>query len=325
LTEIAYERRRNRRKEEAGSYEKLDETSCDSSDSGDDHDGLAISTVAATSHGRVYHKAAGTLDLSKKSIEFIETSLFSKCSPPIRTLDYYHNKINHIPANKFITLQNLQELWLEKNIITTIDQAAFNRLGQLKHLYIGKNGIDSLPSGVFSGLRNLKTLSLHNNNLTAIDPNWFVDLESLQTLDLAFNKIESIPANSFHYLEQLRELDLANNEIEAIEEASFNGLQSLAIIRLSTNNIREIPPRTFYQLKRLRALYLHFNDIQTICDDSFLGLEKSLKKLWIKENRIRRLTVEPFIELQSLETLNVGFSDPSFFACLAELKEMIID
>lgn len=121
--------------------------------------------------------------------------------------------------NEIFKFQNLVELDLGSNLITSVD-ADIASLSKLEELRISHNLIDSVSSSV-SELSNLKRLSFYSNKLKNI-PKPICSLSKLEVLQVGWNSIQDIPdcVSSLKNLKELRiesEIDSLSIELSKIE------------------------------------------------------------------------------------------------------------
>ncbi|XP_072565340.1 lumican isoform X1 [Paramormyrops kingsleyae] len=158
----------------------------------------------------------------------------------LNELKMIENKMTKFPANTLTGLENLTNVDLHGNELTTEGLAGTfkglkslisvdvskNKLKKLpaglpntlEILYADYNNIDSISSGYLQKLPALKYLRVSHNQLTNTGiPAGVFNVSSLIELDLSFNKLQSIP--EVH--ENLEQLYLQVNEINKFELSSF--------------------------------------------------------------------------------------------------------
>lgn len=80
------------------------------------------------------------------------------------------NKISGVLKRKiFAHNTKLEEIWLQENEITSIENGAFNHLKELDVLDLGANFLTMFSSVFTDGLKNLQLLAIYSNDLTNID------------------------------------------------------------------------------------------------------------------------------------------------------------
>jgi len=61
---------------------------------------------------------------------------------------------------------SLKELWLDNNVLTSVDTRTFNGLASLKEVSLNSNLLVSIEASVFSGLTNLRRVYMGDNPVT---------------------------------------------------------------------------------------------------------------------------------------------------------------
>ncbi|KAM9314330.1 volume-regulated anion channel subunit LRRC8C isoform 1-T2 [Pholidichthys leucotaenia] len=170
--------------------------------------------------------------------------------------------LERIPSAVF-SLNNLQELDLKENKLTTVEEIL-----SLQHC------------------QRLTTLRLWHNKISYI-PDHISKLHTLETLDISWNKLRKLPARLF-YCTKLRHLDVSHNQLTYIP-SEVKILQGLQFFSAAFNSLESLPEELF-SCKRLRTLLLGNNRL------SFLSTRVShltqLVRLDIKGNRLESLPVE---------------------------------
>lgn len=192
--------------------------------------------------------------LATKNLKFLDFS-----SNPLRSIPKYSNHLyieslevirltncsmKTIPVNVFNRLTNLKELYLSDNPITSINETF--HLENLKLMDISGCRLNFLEENVFSNMTNLEMLilnrnvhlkrfSCHSNSLLYLDlSDCMLEripsgyLRKLIRLNLAGNYLKMIPMNSFMYFFSLQTLNLSTNAITGIHEQAFEGLTEVS-------------------------------------------------------------------------------------------------
>ncbi|XP_035443317.2 leucine-rich repeat-containing protein 24 [Spodoptera frugiperda] len=129
---------------------------------------------------------------------------------------------------------------------------------------------------------DIQVLNLHGNPLMTLEEDAFtnIGLFNLQRLNLSSTSLQSLHANAFQDLRILIELDLSQNQL------------------------LQLSPNTFKGAVRLRVLILNGNPLSVLVAEQFPPL-KSLRKLEITRCKLRSVHPFAFVNLQSLETVNI--------------------
>jgi len=146
----------------------------------------------------------------------------------LKMLELGCNRIRGVPP-MIAELSNLEELWLGKNKIVSMNLPV---LPKLKHLSLQNNRLEVWESAFFHNLRGLTHLYMGHNNLPDL-PEEFALLTDLQEFDLAKNAVTTI--RPIPQLTKLKELWMNDNQITDIAEvrnlASFSGLLTVYLER----------------------------------------------------------------------------------------------
>lgn len=169
-------------------------------------------------------KALSVTDFSSlKNLSYLELSENRISSIDIRTFTQLQNlitlKLNGNRLGDFETslksigqCLNLRELELKSNSIRGIlNDEILPKLSKLESLYLDRNILTSIQNSAFLGFPNLVTLSLRHNQIDVLQDHAFLGLKFLKVLDLGYNGIIAVSGASLQHLPRLLELDLTHN------------------------------------------------------------------------------------------------------------------
>lgn len=171
-------------------------------------------------------------------------------------------ELERIPSAVF-SLNNLQELDLKENKLTTVEEIL-----SLQHC------------------QRLVTLRLWHNKITYI-PDHISKLHTLETLDISWNKLRKLPSRLF-YCTKLRHLDVSHNQLTSLP-AEVGILQGLQFFSAAFNSLETLPEEMF-SCKRLKTLALGNNCLSNL-NSRVVNLVQ-LVRLELKGNRLESLPVE---------------------------------
>lgn len=216
---------------------------------------------------------------SQTHLKLIDCSIHidEQCqSDAIRTISLQSCRLTG--SIRLVSLINLVKLRLDQvNLNTSIP--LFSGLKSLEELYYERNELTSIYQNTFNGLFRLKVLSLQQNRISHIDAGSFSTLQSLQVLRLGCNRIRSIERDTFKGLTSLEELRLHHNELSRLDEQVFDEIKQVQVLDLSYNFIRSVNTHTFASLTSLRELCLERNQLVDKIDQSYFdSLKTSSKK-----------------------------------------------
>ncbi|XP_048721466.2 uncharacterized protein LOC125643218 [Caretta caretta] len=130
-------------------------------------------------------KALYELNLRKNRIWRIQNDAFATLNR-LGVLDLGHNRISDLPNQLFNGLIQLKTMHLEANRITRVN-CSFNRLLNLRKLYLNNNHISSISHAAFSHLKKLQFLHLNKNNLRSLPKRLLAELPKLKYVFLSHN------------------------------------------------------------------------------------------------------------------------------------------
>ena len=247
-----------------------------------------------------------TLSLAGNQISSLPTDLFSEMSE-LQTLNLADNSLTGLPANSFLKQTELMELDLSGNSLT-LNPNPFNGAAKIERLDLSNSGLGSgstiLPANSFNRMTNLRELYLHDNHLKSLHADLFSDskLSTVRTLTLNGNALTGMTATTFSGLTGLRVLDLGGNIIAALPTNAFTGPSSLEVLGLNGNKLSALPANAFSKVPKLEFLTLKGNTISSLNATAFSGLT-SLYALNLSGNSFTTLPASLFSGVTGLEFL----------------------
>ncbi|NXM66654.1 NEPN protein, partial [Serilophus lunatus] len=197
------------------------------------------------------------------------------------------NQLKTVRLRDVKHLENLSELFLSENQLTSIDGAQL--LPNLTTLELSKNQLHTMPLRLpsrlqkldcsnnliqrvtaqdFQGLQDLKHLFLDNNAVHMFEAGALQQCAQLSNLALEQNLLLSIPLRQVNLraADTLARLDLKGNGIEDVGEQELKDLKQLQVLNLRNNKISALDRKVLEYLPRLRHLYLDGNPWNCTCD-----------------------------------------------------------
>ncbi|XP_044761237.1 protein toll-like [Coccinella septempunctata] len=252
-----------------------------------------------------------------------------------------------IPTEKFRGVQNVTELKLRANDLTTLGDGFFENFPELISLELDRNNL-RLQENSLSTLSKLKFISISDNHLETLQRNLFRNLSSLQKLYIWKNELRVIERHTLEGLKNLEVLELAFNKIETIEEGAFDFTPNLVNISFRYNSIQNVSRRMFQfnklleqvvlsgnpglaiedgvfsDLKHLKIVDVGGSNLTSLPEDSFKN-STSLVHISLERNQIKNIARNIFTDLVNLRRLSLAYNkieklNDETFSSLANLE-----
>lgn len=205
-----------------------------------------------------------------------------------------------VPDYVFDKMSNLRELYMRYKALPSLTEFTFWGLVSLENLDLKKCSIDSLPEGVFKHLTKLKHIDLSRNPIfrpgSSVNMRAFQGINSLKTLILSDTKLTDLSSSlSFEDLQGLEYIDLSNNSISVLPDDLFKSSYNLEHLNLRENFIESWKPQKS-SIKRLKSLDLSLNKIRYFNRDALRSFDQ-LHILDLSENVFScTCAIRPFLE-----------------------------
>lgn len=145
--------------------------------------------------------STGKIRISKMPIPMITRDTFSKFGSDLWVLGCSYCGIRDIEPGAFQYLQNLQQLSLDNNQLSTLRDSWFRGLDSLTYLDLNYNVIESIDDGVFQTLPGLVDLRLSGNRLECLNLEALSKLSQLKRMFLTENSQFKCPNALSTYFE----------------------------------------------------------------------------------------------------------------------------
>ncbi|XP_056451550.1 transforming growth factor beta activator LRRC32-like [Gadus chalcogrammus] len=235
----------------------------------------------------------------------------------LKVLDLSYNSLRDMSFGKN-TLLALEELFLQGNLLTTIEPHTFQGRPRLKYLLLQQNNLHICPSNAessfsnnhkhhqgcvaFSSIPTLQHLYLSENHLKVLPNNAFEDTP-LTLLDLSLNPGLVVGLNAFSGLEDsLVHLLLRENHISRLD-VDLSSLNHLKLVDLSTNRLSTLP--SWNKESSIESLNLGNNHLVTLEYNALVALGSSLKTLYMGSNPLSCCSNLRFFQLMQHSTVDV--------------------
>ncbi|XP_041969971.1 leucine-rich repeat and immunoglobulin-like domain-containing nogo receptor-interacting protein 3 [Aricia agestis] len=164
-----------------------------------------------------------------------------------------------------------------------------------------------------------------DSNITTIE-NAFDGLNKIKYIDLSRNEILRTEHGLFARLTDLKFINISRNKIEDLPRFTFADLVNVEYLDISYNNLQAIPFQVFGQMTSLQHLDISYNKLATFLDYYFQP-NRQLKKLFLNNNSLVKITSNALVNLKELEVLDISSNKldnipKSIFDNLEELREL---
>eukprot|EP00117_Sycon_ciliatum_P026527 scpid100499/ scgid21754/ Insulin-like growth factor-binding protein complex acid labile subunit len=140
----------------------------------------------------------------------------------LKILNLGYNMLTAIPGDFLAYNVLLEELYLQVNRITFLNDSLFQNLTNLRILHVYSNPIDTIEPPLFAGLSNLKSIALDNIKAKVFDWAIFDSLTNLEQIGLRLNSFDFIPDNVTLLTVKLQKLYLPMNELSTLPPGLFD-------------------------------------------------------------------------------------------------------
>lgn len=273
------------------------------------------------------------LDFSLNHLQSIESYVLSDIY--VEKLDLKFNSIETIDTTAFERVQNLKELFINHNQLKTFDPDILKSPGMSLEIFdISSNPLEYLNLGEI--LFNLPVLKEFHGVFCQLNDTSLYTLlnftdhahHSIELIDLSSNNLTSLCQNIFSSFYNLIELRLNNNQIRAIDNYLIYSLNNLKILNLAFNFMESIPNLFSSSLEYFN---LSSNNIRSI-NDYFASNLRSIRVIDFDFNQyLNSISSRAFcfINISILEKLSFRSNNLSsidtFFELLCRNQHSILD
>uniref|UniRef100_UPI00398F2E16 leucine-rich repeat neuronal protein 4-like n=1 Tax=Pristiophorus japonicus TaxID=55135 RepID=UPI00398F2E16 len=221
----------------------------------------------------------------------------------LRHLNTASNQLTTVPSCLPAALEFLD---LSKNVIQQIEFSEFTGLQNLNDLLLSHNKISTIVS---SGtvLPHLASLDLSYNNFTKLQ--WKFQMPNLTMLRLEGNPMQQISPCEFSLFPKLHYLNLSMMSLEVCSYKAFaSEMENLKVLDLSANLFKTFDPQWFEGLSNLQILWMRqMPFLQSLPADLFVhtpsliqvDLEENPQLHFVKSSMFEFLLHLEFLSLKS--------------------------
>ena len=157
----------------------------------------------------------------------------------------------------------LQRLYLDENLLTSIDLSPLASCANLQWLWLGNNQLTSIDLSPLSLCANLLWLIFSSNQLTSINLSPLSSCANLQLFWLGGNQLTSVDLSPLASCDNLHRLALGSNELASIDLSPLSSCPNLQGLYLDYNQLTSIDLSPIWDLDSLEDLYLNDNDLDS--------------------------------------------------------------
>jgi len=249
--------------------------------------------------------------------------------PNARRIYARKNNLKSLVRENFKFIGKLQDLLLEENQISVMEEDTFTDLRNLAKLELGQNKIRKLPKKLLWRSKQLQHFWAHENEIESLDKDFFSKNKNLMQVNLWNNKIESVHPESFKLLNKLKYLYLGGNRISELDENIFHENVQLEVLYLGSNKIKVLPKKLLWTLKNLDHFNAGINQIEVIDRDLFLN-NKVVQYLTFSVNKLKIISVDftkllkiKQVDLRANTCIDLEFRDDNNAITLTEIQQAI--
>jgi len=242
----------------------------------------------------------------------------------MKNISFQNNFLKKIPLSVFKAAHGLEGIDISYNQLTDLNSSGiFKKNVNIKSFKANNNMLKDIKKKVISSWKHLEYLDVSNNRITKLSGGMLVHAVDLWYVNFSNNKISKLATKAFTNNNLLRELHLNNNAISNINKNVFSKLPNLEVLDLSYNNIGEavssgkndpdIHREAFRQLKSVKKMLLNNNQIKRISPMQFKGL-KNLELLNLDHNQIETIPEDAFKNMENLKFVFARYNKISSIA-----------
>jgi len=157
---------------------------------------------------------------------------------PVSLLNVSFNVLRTLKEDELISYESVRYLYFQYCKIVNINEKAFQRLENLIEIDLASNRLTSISPNLFSSNQKLNKLILRNNNLGSLQ--WNAPIlngpSSLSFLDLQSCKLTNISSITFSLLLNLTFLDISRNKLVLLKSDTLSSHEKLKDVNLENNH-----------------------------------------------------------------------------------------
>jgi len=161
----------------------------------------------------------------------------TKHDNPVSLLNASFNVLMTLKEDTLFSYESVRNLYFQHCKIVFINEKAFQRLENLTEIDLSSNRLTSVSPNLFNGNQKLNKLILRNNNLGSLQ--WNTPIlngpSSLSFLDLQSCQLSNISSTTFSLLLNLTFLDISRNNLVLLNPDNLSSHEKLKDVNLENN------------------------------------------------------------------------------------------
>ncbi|XP_008195540.1 leucine-rich repeat-containing protein 15 isoform X1 [Tribolium castaneum] len=236
------------------------------------------------------------IDLSDNMLTKIVPNTFDDL-PQLKILRLRGNRLTIQTITKLNPLRTVEEIDLSgNNLVGPLGPKTFPKMENLRDIQLSHNSLSSIKMGALQGLNKLTSLSLQHNQIDVLEDHAFSHLTSLVSLVLAHNRIVAVSGASLAHLNKLTDLDLRFNFLRALTADLILPLKSLKNLKLDDNDISMVASDALKETTILKHLTLSENPLNCDCSLTEFAIWLSNSSLPTEDKASAVCTTPPSLE-----------------------------
>lgn len=243
------------------------------------------------------------LNISHSKVSELQYNTFANTGN-IEILDFSYNEIENFEVNT-TNLKNIKQLLLNNNHIKFLNNNIFKSMSLLNNISLSNNLITSVEDGAFQDQKNLRYLDLSCNSNIRIN---FLILKEIKALDILIlsRVVPNITFEGFGNI-SLSNLDISNSNIQNVSNLKLSKLKTVKFLHLNHNNVKQLEIGAFSNMFETEEIDVSYNQIKTIQPGIFKN-NHLLNKLNISHNALLVLNYGVFRGLINLVVFDTSFN-----------------
>ncbi|XP_053603949.1 protein artichoke-like [Plodia interpunctella] len=252
------------------------------------------------------------LYLEHCNIEHIIEGTFKNNKNLLR-LNIAQNIISSIPIKLFDVHNSISEFNISNNFLDYVPYNTLHNFTQIEVLDIADNLLPRIELSGLESLTKLKYLILRKNEIKSITSRKKVEFTELIAFDVSFNRLDHLPTVIFEIFPNIQNLNISHNDIIYFDFLMTYKKNKISLVNIDISKNPAVSWTSNHRadnntlVANLYELHICATNITNV-DDITFEFFTSLQHLYLKFNKIRRLSISPFSKLNILENLDLSYN-----------------